>query len=244
MAVPPTLQSFPYSAGVQAIKECRQFATFEDFYHDLLENLPQNSPVTRKRFATSLVRWFFPERKLDGFLPSIWDTYRDDQILQDLMRFTTLEIEPVIAGFAVNIILPFAPGERFPAELARDYIISTYAEFKQDSYTRLLATVRALGFLTWHANQWMVNAIPRPANALLLLLHSRLAPTPRIVRVADLLEQPFVKYLGLRDQDAVRSVLRDATSAGLLSRYSVVDELEQVTTRYSVDDYVAQQLRL
>jgi hypothetical protein len=244
MAVPSTLQSYPYAAGVQAIKECRQFATFDDFYRHLVENLPQNSPQTRKRFASLLVRWFFPERSLDGFLPVAWAAYQDDLLLQDLMRVTTLEIEPVIARFAVNVILPFEPGDTFPADLARDYIVATYQEYKKDSYDRLLVAVRALGLLTRRGNTWSVAAIPRPANALLVLLHSRLAPTPRIVRVRDLLDQPFVQYLGFRDHESVRGVLRDATSAGLFARYSVVDELEQITTRYAADEYIARQCKV
>ncbi len=243
-AVPSTLQSFPYASGLQAIKECQQFSTFDEFYRHLVDNLPQNSPQTRKRFATLIVRWFFPERSLDGLLPKIWANYQDDQLLHDLMRVTTLEMEPVIARFVTDVVMPIAPGEHFPAELARNYIISTYQEFKRDSYDRLLTTVRSLGLLSRRGDAWIVNAVPRPANALLILLHTRLAPTPRIVRISDLLAQPFIQYLGFREPDSVRGVLREATSAGLLARYAVVDQLEQVTTRYDADTYVQKRLGL
>jgi hypothetical protein len=243
-AVPSTLQSYPYASGVQAIKECRQFTTFDEFYHHLVEDLPQNSPQTRKRFASLIVRWFFPERSLDGLLPRIWATYQDNQLLLDLMRVTTLEMEPVIARFVTDVIMPFEPGDRFPVELARNYIISTYQGYKKDSYDRLLVTVRSLRLLSRRADAWIVNAVPRPANALLILLHTRLAPTPRIVRVSDLLEQPFIQYLGFRESDSVRGVLRDAASAALLARYSVVDQLEQVTTRFDADAYIVNRLGL
>jgi hypothetical protein len=54
------------------------------------------------------------------FLPTVWASYQDERLLNDLMRVTTLEIEPVIAAFAVDVVLPFAPGNGFPADLARN----------------------------------------------------------------------------------------------------------------------------
>ncbi len=78
----------------------------------------------------------------------------------------------------------------------------------------------------------------------MILLHARLAPTPRIVRVSDLLAEPFWRYLGLRQPDEVRTILHDADAAGLLARYSTVDQLEQVTTRYTLEEYLGRALRL
>jgi hypothetical protein len=42
----------------------------------------------------------------------------------------------------------------------------------------------------------------------------------------------------------VRHILRDAAAAGLLARYTIVDQLEQITTRYAYTDYLSQRLRL
>jgi hypothetical protein len=239
-----TLQSFPYAGGLQAIKESTEFTDFETFYQHLLQNLPQNSPGTRKRYASMVIRWFFPERKLGGLLPTVWKVYGDEQLLQELMRATTLAVEPVIANFVTQVILPVEPGERFSAEFMRNYIVATYGAYKENSNKRLLITLRHLGFLIRNGSEWLVAAIPRPADALLLLLHSWLAPTPRIVRVSELLAEPFWRHLGIRHEDDVRHILRDAAAAGLLARYAVVDELEQITTRYTVEEYIANQSRL
>ena len=86
--------------------------------------------------------------------------------------------------------------------------------------------------------------MPAPANGLLILLHARLATTPRIVRISDLLAAPWWRYLGYRSAAEVRATLRDAERAGLIARYSIVDDLEQITTRYSLDDYLDNALRL
>jgi len=239
-----TLQDFPYAEGRQAVKDSLRFADFAPFYADMVDHLPQNSPATRKRYASLVVRWFFPERQLGGLLPTIWQTYGDDQLLHEVARVTTLETEPVIARFVTDVILPIPPGTSFSRELTRNYVTATYGAFKANSYQRLLTSVAILGFLRRNGSAWSVAAVPPPANALLILLHARLAPTPRIIRLADLLAAPFWRYLGLRSEDDVRHILRDAAAAGLLARYTIVDQLEQITTRYAYTDYLSQRLRL
>jgi hypothetical protein len=83
-----------------------------------------------------------------------------------------------------------------------------------------------------------------PKNSFIFLLHARLAPAPRIVRLNEIAEAVWWRYLGLRGEDQVRDVLREAESAGLIARFAKVDELEQVTTRYSQLQYIHQSLRL
>ena len=175
MTQPSTLQSFPLEAGIQAIKDSVNFTDFEAFYSHLLESLPQNSPGTRKRYASLVVRWLFPERKLGGILPRAWQAYRDDQLLLELARVTVLEVEPVIARFVTEVIQSMPVGRDFDQAQARDFITSLYGAFKKDSYDRLLVSTRQLGFLERLNNKsWGVAAVLPPTDALLILLHARL----------------------------------------------------------------------
>ena len=246
MTQPSTLQSFPLEAGIQAIKDSVNFTDFEAFYSHLLESLPQNSPETRKRYASLVVRWLFPDRKLGGILPLAWQTYRDDQLLLELARVTVLEVEPVIARFVTEVIqsMPVGQdfdsgaGERFhhrPIRGVQAGFVQSFTRFNQGSSAFLRGSTISPGVLLPYY---------RPADALLILLHARLAPTPRIVRLSDLLAEPFWRYLGLRQPDEVRAILHDAHAAGLLARYSTVDQLEQVTTRYTLEEYLGRALRL
>lgn len=241
---PSTLQDFPYEAGIQAIKDSLDFRDFDDFYQYVLHSLPQNSPETRRRYASLLTRWFFPERKLGGLLPRTWAVYRDDALLQELVRVTTLETEPVIASFVTDIVFATPPGQVFDLGLVRNYTVATYGTYKENSFKRLRLTALHLGFLTRHDGDLLVPWMPTPANGLLILLHARFAPTPRIVRISDLLAAPLWRYLGYRSAEDVRATLRAAEAAGLIARYSIVDELEQITTRYSFDDFLSNALRL
>ena len=43
-----------------------------------------------------------------------------------------------------------------------------------------------------------------------------------------LLAGPYWKYLGFKSEDAVRAVFREADAAGILGKYVVADQLEQI----------------
>lgn len=257
MTAASAIQSVAWDTGLQAIRDSANFTSFEAFYEHLRDGMRQNSAAVRQRYTGLIIRRLFPERSLDGLNPRVWQAYRDEGITSDLARVTTLEAEPVIADFVVNQLLPLQPGMVIDQAMLRDYISSTYGGYKRDSYTRLLSSLGKMGLVTWVDRSLVAQAVPRPTNALLILVHERLAPTPRIVRVADILEPPepmnhassvaqhaFWHLLGMREPNEVRSALRDAEAAGLIAKYSVVDQLEQITTRYSYDEFLAGAYRL
>jgi hypothetical protein len=239
-----TLQDFPLSASIEAVKASVDLRTYDDFYRYLLDHLPQNSPETRRRYANLIGKRYFPRLSLDTLLPQVWRAYRDEAILVDLMRVLALEAEPVIARFVLEKVWPLSIGQVLDPQVSRAFIEETYGRFVTKSHKRLLLTVRRLGFLGRYNGELVVEQIPTPADALLILLHDRLAPTPRIVRLSEILERDWWRLVGFKAPDAVRRVLRDAEMAGLIARYAKVDQLEQVTTRLSRDEYVAKAKRL
>ncbi len=251
----PTIQNVAWETGLQAVKASANFDSFDAFAKHLRETIPQNSVATRVKYAGLIARRLFPDHRLDGINTRTWKVYKDEAVLNDLVRVTTLEAEPVIAKFVVEQVLSVAPGASIEPSTVRDFISSIYGAFKKDSYNRLLAAAARMGFVSRENEKWIVRAIPRPSNAFLILLHARLAPTPRIVRLTDILTPltpsnggadrvPFWRLLGMREEGDVRAILRDAEAAGLISKYAVVDQLEQITTRYSLDEYLAAAYRL
>ncbi len=240
----PTIQSFPWQASVEAIKDSQGFNTYDDFYDHLLNNLPINSPETRKKYSNVIQRRFFPNRTLEDLAPIVWKRYQDERIMMDIMRVIALEAEPAVAEFVVAHILSKNPGSILDQHSIREFIIDIYGEFKPDSYKRLPKICIDLGFLGRYNKSLVVESIPEPDNAFLIVFHERLAPTPRIVRLNEVFEAEWWQYLGIRRTDEIREILHRAELEGLIARSIKVDELEQVTTRYSSDEYLRQALRL
>ena len=241
---PSAIQCLAWKTGLEAIRSSINFDNFEDFRFDLYKRMPQNSEGVRIRYANLIFLRLFRERNLDGINPKVWRNYQDENILEDLARLTTLEVEPVIAKFVIEHVLILSPGMLIENSSIQDYISSIYGVYKRDAYTRLRTAIIHMGFVSSVRTGLMVQPIPLPDNALLLVLHARLAPTPRIVRISEVLSGVFWKLLGIREESTVRSILQDAASKGLIAKYVLVDQLEQITTRYSYEDFVSQALRI
>jgi hypothetical protein len=79
-------------------------------------------------------------------------------------------------------------------------------------------------------------------TAALLIFHHRYAPTPRVIDLKALLAEPIWKYLGFSHEDSVRGFMRKLEQRRLVARYAIVDRLEQVTTRYSLESLLARRV--
>lgn len=97
-----TLQDFPFKTSIQAVKASIDFQSYDDFYRYMVDHLPQNSPITRQRYASLIGMRYFPGLSLDTLLPQVWKAYQDGKILVDLMRVLALEAEPLIARFVLE----------------------------------------------------------------------------------------------------------------------------------------------
>lgn len=244
IAKPSTLQSVAWDTGLTAVKESINFPDFNSFRTHLFDTMHQNSDEVRKRYISLILLRLFPEKSLGGINPRVWRAYQDEKILGDIARLTTLEAEPVIAKFVSEQILVLSPGAIIENSVVQDYISSEFGSYKRDSYNRLRSALIHMGFVSAVTNGIMVQPIPLPDDAFLIVLHAKLAPTPRIVRLSEILNSAFWKLMGIRDAATVRSILNDAYAKGFIAKYVVVDQLEQITTRYSFDEYLTRAFRL
>jgi len=82
-------------------------------------------------------------------------------------------------------------------------------------------------------------------TSLLLLTHHVFAPKGmRTVELKRIWADPFWKYLGFKNQDVVRAIYREADATGILGKYVVADQLEQITTRWSLDEFLQNKARV
>ena len=244
LSKPSTLQSVAWETGLAAVKESIEFPTYDAFRSHLFDNMRQNSEEVRKRYGNLILLRLFSEKSLEGINPRVWSAYKDENLLEDIARLTTLEAEPVIAKFVTEQILVLSPGSIIENTTVQDYISSEFGSFKRNSYRRLRSALIHMGFVSSVSKGIMVQPIPVPDNAFLIALHAKLAPTPRIVRLSDIIGSVFWKLMGIREITTIRSILRDAYPKGLIAKYTIVDQLEQITTRYTFDDYLSKALRL
>ena len=231
------LHDHMWSDSILAIKLSCKFSDFEAFYDKLIEKLPQTSEETRKRGAGTIVRRFFPERTLNQPTRLTWRTYKDDSLLQHLMRYQFLVSEPVIADFAKLQVLNREPGDRLEfGELADSFLQETYGEVKPKLRQRLSAALQATGLVTRSQRIMYVREQTDIERAFGVLLHVLFAPQTTTIAVQDILNHVFWRYLGLRDPSDVVKLLRYLEAKKIIVKYVRADQLEQVTTAYSADE--------
>jgi hypothetical protein len=226
-----TLQDVVFKESLAAVAHAEAVVEISELRDALGAGLPQNSQITRLRYADSLIKWFFRDG-LNGLALSVWRAYRDFTIQSAIHRYLYLSAEPIMAA-SVSVVLPrLQEGIVAPSQ----YLISNTEKvighgLVSLSQKRLLANLRKLGFLEKASAGDRVAVPPfNPTAALLCLHHSFSVDAAKTIEFAQIEANPFWYFTGLRNADQLRDFLRAADHAGLIGKYVVADRLEQITT--------------
>ncbi len=232
--------------AVLGVKESIDCHDLDELRTQLIAKLGQNSLETRTRNARFVIRWFFPDG-LDGIARKSWAAYRDEKILSDVLRHLYLSQEAVMGACVAECLLPIELGMRVPASVFDRFLSGYYGgEPTKKTSQRLKTNLMKIGMLerTSGDEDRLVSVGPAK-TALLLLTHYLFAPAGmRTVELKRILADPFWKFLGFKSEDTVRTAYREADAAGLLGKYVVADQLEQITTRWSLGEFLANKARL
>jgi hypothetical protein len=230
--------------SIHAVKLSSEFSDFKSFRRELEKSLPSNSSYVRIRRTRDILKWFFPSRSLDNLLTRVWTFYKNEVILRELMRYQYLTIEPIVGEFIRDYIIPLRPGSNLEVDYFKDFLLKKYGVVRPDPLNSLRGACRDMGFLLVDKKKLIVTQVPVPKTSLLILTHYLLAPSVRTIAIKEILSNYYWQYLGIRDSDSVRIIFREADANGLVAKYVVADQLEQVTTRYPFDEFIQRRLHL
>ena len=241
-----TLQDLLFAEGLLAVRLAVHLDSLEVLQSQLVHQLHQNSLETRSRYARSILKWFFPDG-VSSLVRHVWAAYNDESITADILRYLYLASEPIIGACVAEALYPLEEGMRIPAHYFDRFLKDHLGEEPAPKTRRRLKTnLMKLGFLTRARGKPDRLQPVIPTNtAFLIVLHHLFAPHgPRTVEIRRLFANPFWKYLGFKPEHAVRAVLRSADVAGVLGKYIVADQLEQVTTCLTLHNIFVQKVRL
>jgi hypothetical protein len=235
----PSLFAVKASADIATLAELRQY---------LWQAIPQNSQATRRRTAGYILMRFFPDGNYDSLPRRVWLSYRDDHLLEMVMRYCFLARERLVGRFVEEILVTLDPGATFDRTLIEQFVSGLYsnpARVKK-AVSRIQEAGHELGLFEKSRKEraYRVVALGSAETPLLILLHDLFAPMPRTVTMTDILTNPFWKDIGFRSEDAVRLVLKRAAAKDILAKYVVADQLEQITTKYTLDEFLTQRVWL
>lgn len=241
---PLIFQRLLWKESIKAVKDSIRFKDFNNFRNHLQEHLPQNSSYVRKRNTSSIIRWFFPDQSLNNLPARAWRSYKNDQILQEIMRYFYLEKEPIVAEFICKYLIPLEPGTTMQSQHLKDFLIKKYGIVKKDPLKRLSTAIRDLGFTHRDKTTIVVCNLQLPKISFTILVHYLFASTPQTVSLEEILTHKFWMYLGIRDRNVVKRILKEADTKEIIAKYVVADQLEQITTKYILDEFLQKRIKL
>jgi hypothetical protein len=241
-----TIQDVLFHEGLKAVRLSEGLDSLGDLQQRLVAEFSQNSTETRTRYSQSVLKWFFADG-MAGLARSVWLAYHDERIQSDILRYLYLSAESVMGLCVADALYPLQNGMLIPATYFDQFLRGYFGEDPPDkTKRRLKANLKLLGFLErTRGKSDRLQSVVFDKTSLLILVHRLFASdNPRTVEVSRLLADPFWKYLGCKSEDTVRNVMREADAAGLLGKYVVADQLEQVTTCTTLAEFLKRGVRL
>jgi hypothetical protein len=241
-----TISDLYFHEAIFAVKESTNCQNLKELQTRLVSKLGQNSQETRVRYARFVIRWFFADG-FDGIARKTWVAYQDEKILIDILRYLYLAHEPVMGACVSECLFPIELGMRAPASLFDRFLSTHYGGAQTKKTTqRVKSNLMRLGVLERSpgGDDKLVALNPAKTSLLLLIHHIFASAEPRTIELRTLLADPFWKYLGLKCEDEVRSIFREADALGCIGKYVVADQLEQITTNLTLDSFLSGKVRL
>jgi len=241
-----TIQDFLPAEGLIAVKISDELDSLEDLQCQLVAHFRQNSLETRTRYAQSVLLWFFSDG-LAGLAQSVWAAYKDESIERDILRYLYLTSEPIMGACVSEALFPLEEGMLVPGDYLDRFLRQLIGgEVPPKPKERAKTNLMKLGFLARSRGKPdRLNPVVPSKTAFIILLHHIFAASgQRTVEIRNLFANPFWKYLGFKSEDSVRKVMRSADAAGLLGKYVVADQLEQITTCLTLNEILTRGIRL
>jgi hypothetical protein len=239
------IQDLLLSEGLLAVRLSIEASSVEELQQKLQQELHQNSAETRRRYSQYILRWFFWDG-LDGLARRTGQAYGDDQIEAIILRYLYLAAEPVVGTCVEQCLYPLEESMLIPSSYFERYLRDALGEEPPaKTLKRLKTNLAKLGFIDRSTKGDRLNRLAVDKTAFLVVFHSIFsAAGPRTIELSRVLQNPFWKYLGFKSEQSVRAVLKEADASGLLGKYVVADQLEQVTTCFSLAEILKRRVRL
>ena len=241
-----TVQKSTFNFGLHAAQAAAEgkYESWNELRIRLEDEIPFNSLITRQRRVRSLFQWAFRGGDVDSLAVRVWRAYRDEALTRQVLKGLYLDTYPILGEFVSRVIGSIPVGSELSHADVENYLLEAQVGGLKDSISNLRSTMRDMGFIRRVGSNYLICENVLPGTAFLILLHYHLVPQPATLTVSEIVRHSFWQNLGGREVTEVRSVLSEAAAYDVLSRYSTVDNLEQVTTRFSLEELVERRLKL
>jgi len=167
-------------------------------------------------------------------------------LADEVLRYLYLRAEPMAGAAVAEALLPIAENAVIPDSYLPNFLRTRFGhDTPAKTIQRLKTNLRKLGLLVRGKNGRDTLRVPPPsATAFLIVLHHLFAPQQAGgVEFRTIAADPFWKYLGFKNEDQLRTFLKQSLDRELLAKYVLADRIESISFRYGPRPFAAPAVR-
>lgn len=236
------MRTYPhFRLAPAAVKSAASHTDWRTFRKRLNKTVRLRNRSARSRIAGRFSRWIFENGNLDCLPVRVWKTYRDDELLTEILRERFLTCHAPMRRFVLEKLPKIPPG----TYIRHRDIVEQKSPSDGYSARNVRWTLADMGLATEATapdgnRTAFINHIRVPATAFLILLHHNLAPNAgTTLAVSDIEEHPFWRLLGVTDASTARYILSKAANKDIIRYERSGDGPESITTRYDHRELVS-----
>ena len=233
---PCTIQDLYVQECLLGVKLAEKLSSVDDLRLRLSEELPQNSPETRRLYAQRICTWLFPNRTLDSAPLLAWRAYHDEQILLDHFRVRYLEAIPLLGRFVTGPLASIGIGDVLSTDAVTTFVSRECGSAIPRTIERIPRNLLKLGFLSKNGGDYVRTVPSYDPTSVILEAHRLFGQTPSTTPFSEIVAHPFWRYAGVPDPATLEQILYWGVTQGLLAKFVKSDELNQITTGQSYRD--------
>jgi hypothetical protein len=201
-------------------------------------NLPFNSKETRERYGRALATRFSRlDESIRQGLVTLAKSKSETTLMEHVWRVLFCLTEPLVAQVYLDLIWPREPGSSISRDEMKSYIETAFQQESAKLNQRIVSCLRQSGYIVPHGKtDFVVAGFGNPEIAHIFLTHLLMAQSPRTIKLSEIEGSNSWRFLGYRKFDQVRVAYRAAEAKGIIMRYTIADHLEQITTRYTMQE--------
>lgn len=235
----PALRIYAKDLAEHALKQLPKLAdcrTIDEVRSYLTDNLRFNSQATRRRNANYLINRYFPGEVVHPDVAPFAAAVEGRPALGDALFYLTCRTEKIVALVAEQIVFPSLAMGGVSRSKIRDFVQAKFPNSKSAMAVGVAVVGTYQSFGVANATRTKLNVSLREGSlaAFAYVLHLEF-PEPGMHSFKKMLDGPMHKWL-LWDQQWMIRQLYVLREAGVMSKVSEIDGMQQFTTKYSLAD--------
>jgi len=206
----------------------------------ICDNLRYSAEYSRLRVSRFIVQRIFPSESINPAIRSFAKKFSGRQELRDIIFYMFLKAEPLMEHIINDLFVPSMNSGSIRRSIVNDYLEEKFPNMKSARYCSRAA---AQALKETKLAKTTPDSISLTYRSPLLysfgyILHSEF-PRPGIHPIKDLENNSTVRAM-FWYPEAILPMLYELRNQGIISRVSEIDTVRQFSTKYTLEEYVAQ----